>query len=70
MNSRVEIAYERLERALQRIDTALARKAVGNTADLSAAALAAENAELRRSNAEIGERLDRAIARIQAILKR
>lgn len=70
MNSRIEIAQERLERALQRIDAALLRGSAPGTDLPDRDALATENAELRRQNAEIGERLDRAIDRLRSILNR
>ena len=69
MNTRIEIAQERLGRALARVDTALARKADPANAATAGDALMAENAELRERQAVIGERLDRAIERLQAILK-
>jgi uncharacterized protein involved in exopolysaccharide biosynthesis len=69
MNSRLEIAQERLGQALARVDTALARKTDPANAAVSRDLLSAENAKLRERQAAIGERLDRAIERLQAILK-
>jgi FtsZ-binding cell division protein ZapB len=69
MNSRLEIAQERLGRALARVDTVLARKMEPDNAAQERETLMAENARLRERQAAIGERLDRAIERLQAILK-
>ncbi|MEX2617995.1 MAG: hypothetical protein WD767_18050 [Alphaproteobacteria bacterium] len=69
MNTRLEIAQERLGRALARVDTALARKADPENAATARDALMTENTKLRERQTAIGERLDRAIERLQAILK-
>ena len=69
MNSRLEIAQERLGQALARVDTALGRKANSGNSDRERESLMAENAKLRERQAVIGERLDRAIERLQTILK-
>ncbi len=69
MNSRLEIAQERLGQALARVDTVLARKVDSGNSGMERESLMAENAKLRERQTAIGERLDRAIERLQTILK-
>lgn len=68
MNSRLKIAEERLEKALQRVDTALAGMTPGEVDAERLAALEKENAILRNRHGEIAGRLDLAIERLQRVL--
>ena len=69
MSSRLKIAEERIEKAVARIDAALARPRQGQNLEPRIAALECKNAVLREQNDEIAVRLDAAIGRLQQILK-
>ena len=69
MTSRLKNAEERLEKAVERIDAALARSTDKQRSESRLADLESENSALRRQNEEIAGRLDGAIARLQRILQ-
>ena len=68
MNSRIKIAEERLEKALQRVDKALAGMTSDRADGERLAALEKENDILRKRHVEMAGRLDRAIERLQRAL--
>ena len=69
ISSRLKNAEERIEKAVARIDAALARPRQGQYLEPRIAALECENTVLRKQNDEIAVRLGAAIGRLQQILK-
>ena len=69
MSSRLKNAEERIEKAIARMDAALARPRQEQNSKPRFAALECENTVLRKKNDEIAIRLDAAISRLQQILR-
>lgn len=68
MTSRLKIAEERLEKALGRVNAAVARNAAEKEADSSVAEIEAQNTALRDQQQNFANRLDSAIARLKNVL--
>ena len=69
MNSRLNNAEERLEKALARVDAAIQEAAGEDRSDSRVVTLERENEALRRQHGEIVDRLDSTIERLQRVLR-
>ena len=69
MTSRLKIAEERLEKALGRVDAAVASNGAEKEADPNVAEIEAQNAALRDQQKNLANRLDSAIARLKHVLE-
>ncbi len=69
MTSRLELAQERLDKALTRVAAAVARENVDDETNAELEELAKAHAQLRERHAEIAVRLDSTIDRMRRALE-
>jgi hypothetical protein len=69
MTTRLKIAEERLEKALVRVDAAVASNGAKKEADPNVAGIQAQNTALRDQQQNLANRLDSAIAHLRHVLE-